>query len=129
MPSKSQADPKIPSPRDVDAIGIFLVEAPSRSLGVHGLARRERLRGKAEDLAVADDRPRPLQSRLIATCGPAGCALVPCDPISHHHAPGRSSARSAPVVGMQANDGYGARCPFVRLLHLSPAKSPGEVEG
>ena len=81
---------------DVDAIGIVLVEiAHAAVLRVHVLAGRDRLRRKADDLAVADDR-LARRDRLDRDLVARGNALGRGDAVGHHHArPAGSSARSA----------------------------------
>ena len=91
---------------DVDAARIVLGEiAHAAVLRVHMLARRNRLGGKADDLAVALDRFAD-RNRLDRNLVPGRNPLGRGDAVGHHHARRQARARDQhAVVGMQANDG------------------------
>ena len=91
---------------DVDAVGIVLGEiAHAAVLRVDVLARRNRHRRKADDLAVAAYRLAHgdrLDRDLVAGRNP----LDRGDAVGHHHARRQARARDQhAVVRMQANDG------------------------
>ena len=92
--------------RDVDAESIILGEiAHAAILGMDMLARRDRHRRKADDLAVAADRlahrDRP-DRHLVAGRNP----LDRGDAVGHHHARRQAGARDQhAIIGMQADDG------------------------
>ncbi len=91
---------------DVDAIGIVLGEiAHAAVLRVHVLARRDRHRRKADDLAIAPDRLAH-GDRLDRDLVAGGNALDRGDAVGHHRARRQARARDQhAVVGMQADDG------------------------
>ena len=93
---------------DVDAIGIVLVEiAHAAVLRVHVLAGRDRLRRKADDLAVAADRLAS-RDRLDRDLVARRNAFRRGDALGHDHAGRQARARDQhAVVGMQADDGCG----------------------
>ena len=108
--------------RDVDAEGVVLGEiAHAAILGVHMLARRDRLRRKADDLAVTADRladgDRP-DRHLVAGRN----AFDGGDAVGHHQARRQARARDQhAIIGMQANDGcWGHGC----LLDSSTSPRP-----
>ena len=106
--------------RDVDAIGIVLGEiAHAAVLRMHMLARRNRNRRKADDLAVAADRLAH-GDRLDRDLVARGNALDRSDAVGHHHARRQARARDQhAVVRMQANDG--CRGHGVSPVECSPA--------
>ena len=92
--------------RDVDAVSIVLGEiAHAAILGVDVLARRDRNRRKADDLAVAPhrlaDRDR-LDRHLVA----GGNPLDRGDAVGHHHAGRQARAcNQHAIIGVQADHG------------------------